>query len=64
MNADWKCQESGWWIADHPAIGVSKERDGKWHSYALLTDTIENSPAFKTMREAMIDAEARSGCMH
>lgn len=59
LLADWQCNESGWWTADNPPIGVCKERDGKWHSYALRTDTAENSPAFKTMKAAMLDAEAR-----
>lgn len=60
LKPEWECYEEGWWVDVGLKIGVCKEDDGKWHSYALRSDTRETSPAFNTRREAMRDAEKRA----
>lgn len=61
LLGDWVCQEPGWWVATTPnKIGVCRESDNLWHSYASESDTPEESPKFSTMLIAMLDAETRS----
>ena len=55
----WKKCEPGWWHNHVLKIGVCKERDNRWHSYATDNDGYYTSPSFKTMKEAMRDAERR-----
>ena len=59
LKADWQQIHSGWWVALKPNLGVSKEDDGKWHSYIRHIELPKDTPGFRTMREAMIDAEKR-----
>jgi len=54
---EWKMEEAGWWI--NGSIAVVRESNGRWHSYVTEDDTPKNSPSFKTMQEAMQDAEKR-----
>ena len=61
LLGDWVCQEPGWWTATiNDGIGVCRESDRLWHSYASESDTPEESPAFRNMLMAMLDAETRS----
>jgi hypothetical protein len=41
-------------------MGVCRETNGQWHSYAHESDTPDNSPKFPTMRMAMVDAGFRA----
>jgi len=59
LKADWKMDEPGWWLSSKPKLGVSKERGGKWHSYITAEENPGTTPGFRTMREAMINAENR-----
>jgi hypothetical protein len=59
LKAHWERIESGWWASSKPTLGVYREKDRKWHSYITTTETPSNTPVFKTVREAMIDAERR-----
>lgn len=59
LKADWKMEEPGWRLSSKPKLGVNKERGGKWHSYITAQENPDNTPRFRTMREAMIDAENR-----
>lgn len=59
LKAHWECIEPGWWTSTCPTLGVCLEKDRKWHSYINTRETYKDTPGFKTMREAMIDAERR-----
>ena len=59
LKANWKQLESGWWCASHPMIAVFKEYNGRWYSYIHHSELPKTTPSFRTMREAMIDAENR-----
>jgi hypothetical protein len=59
LKARWECIEPGWWTSTRPTLGVCLEKDNNWHSYITTLESPDNTPAFKTMREAMIDAERR-----
>ena len=59
LKADWKQEEPGWWCSCNPMLAVCKEDDGKWHSYIAFSELPMRTPGFRTMREAMIDAENR-----
>jgi hypothetical protein len=54
----WEQVEPGWWVCRE--LAVCLERDRKWHSYAMQGDTVANSPRFRTMKQAMQDAEQRA----
>ena len=59
LKGDWRFIMSGWWGSNHPMLAVRKEDNGKWYSYVNARERAKETPAFKTMREAMIDAERR-----
>ena len=55
----WEKVERGWYVDRERYIAVSMEIGGKWASYVSISDTLSSAPRFKTMREAMKDAENR-----
>jgi hypothetical protein len=57
----WEQVEPGWWVCRKMALAVCLERDRRWHSYIMPGDTVTNSPRFRTMKQAMQDAELRAG---
>jgi hypothetical protein len=60
LAGGWQESKLGQWI--RAALRVSLEFDGLWHSYAHPSDTLQNSPGFPTVTDAMRDAERR-GCL-
>jgi hypothetical protein len=56
----WEKYEPGYWTCNQPQMAVCKERDRMWHNYATDEDTITHSPRFRTLKQAMRDAEQRS----
>lgn len=61
MNrSNWRIEERGWWLNKKLTIGVYREDDGRWHGYVADKDSPENTVGFKTMAEAMADAEKRA----
>lgn len=57
---NWHQEARGWWLNEALTIGVCREADGRWHGYATDKDRTENTVGFKTMAEAMADAEKRA----
>ncbi len=58
-KGDWEIQHKGWWCHTSGNMGVALESDGKWHSYIDTRETVMQTPGFKTMIEAMKNAEKR-----
>lgn len=60
QRSNWHMEARGWWLNDALNIGVCRESDGRWHGYVANKDSPENTVGFKTMAEAMADAERRA----
>lgn len=56
---NWTMIQKGWWVCESKGVGVCLERDGFWHSYISDDENLAIAPAFKTMKEAMKNAEKR-----
>ncbi len=56
---DWTMEQKGWWVNIRKNIGVCIESDGKWYSYISSQERIMQTPCFKTMKEAIKNAETR-----
>jgi hypothetical protein len=57
LAGGWRESKLGQWM--RAAARVTLEFDGLWHSYVQPSDTLQNSPGFPTVTDAMRDAERR-----